>query len=93
MKVLVSGAHGFIGSTRRTFRDRGYEVESTSATLLTRGMPGISSGAARRLRRGGARRRSRGGRKVVIGSPLDHAGNLEIDAALFGWARRTLRVA
>ena len=30
-----------------------------------------------------------GGRKVVIGSPLDHAQNLEIDAALFEWARRT----
>ena len=30
-----------------------------------------------------------GGRRVVTGSPLDHAQNLEIDAALFTWARRT----
>ena len=30
-----------------------------------------------------------GGRRVVAGSPLDHAQNLEIDAALFDWARST----
>ena len=30
-----------------------------------------------------------GGRRVVTGTPLDHAQNLEIDAALFDWTRRT----
>ena len=30
---------------------------------------------------------SSGGRKKVVGSPLDHAENLEIDAAMFQWAR------
>ena len=92
MKVLVSGAHGFIGRHLvSTFRDAGYEVEGLD----------IRDPHNPRDARDFFRGRSAsydvvvhaaavvGGRKVVIGSPLDHAENLEIDAALFGWARRT----
>ncbi len=89
-KVLVTGSSGFIGRHLvSTFADRGYEVGEIDiahphnpfdARQFFKGRgPDVDVvvHAAAVV----------GGRKKVVGSPLDHAENLEIDAALFRWAR------
>ena len=89
-KVLVTGSSGFIGRHLvSTFADRGYEVGEIDiahphnpfdARQFFKGRgPDVDVvvHAAAVV----------GGRKKVVGSPLDHAENLEIDAAMFRWAR------
>jgi len=92
VRALISGSAGFIGRHLvNAFTSAGYEVEKLD--VLDPHNP--------RDARDFFRSHSAsydvvvhaaavvGGRKIVIGSPLDHAQNLEIDAALFEWARRT----
>ena len=89
-KVLVSGSAGFIGRiSSTTFRDRGYEVGEIDIAH-----PGNPFDARQFFKGRGPdfdvvvhAAAVVGGRKKVVGSPLDHAENLEIDAAMFQWAR------
>jgi nucleoside-diphosphate-sugar epimerase len=91
LKVLVTGHYGFIGSAiASSFAIAGHEVTG----IDVREPGGVD---ARDFFRQDDSRYDLvvhcaavvGGRRVVIGSPLDHAQNLETDAALFAWARRT----
>jgi nucleoside-diphosphate-sugar epimerase len=93
VRTLVTGSAGFIGGhIARFFAGAGHEV--TRVDVRTPGDPVD----ARDFFRGDATRFDVvvhcaavvGGRRVVMGSPLDHAENLEIDAGLFAWARRTM---
>jgi len=89
--VLVSGAAGFIGGhVARRFAQAGYSV-----TRVDTRTPGDPVDARDFYRENSTPfdvvvhcAAVVGGRKVVIGDPLAHAHNLEIDAALFAWARR-----
>lgn len=90
MKVLVTGHMGFIGAhLARSFERAGHEVCGLD----------VADGDmdARDYFRHNHERFDAvihaaavvGGRRVIEWTPLNHAQNLEIDAALFAWAERT----
>jgi nucleoside-diphosphate-sugar epimerase len=89
--ALVTGHLGFVGTQVTAALERaGYKVT---------GLDICAHGDARDYFRSGASTIRYdlvvhlaavvGGRKVMDWTPLDHAANLEIDAALFQWAART----
>jgi len=86
MKALVTGSAGFIGSqVAHTLDSAGYEVyglDLAAGTDVRRDMDSVP--AADLVVHCAA---VVGGRKVMDWSPLDHAFNLETDAAFFRWAR------
>ena len=90
--MLVSGAAGFIGGhIAGSFARDGHEIMPLDTRL-----PGDPVDVRDFFREDRTRydlvvhcAAMVGGRTVVIGDPLTHAQNLEIDAALFAWARRT----
>ena len=84
----IRGVHRH-GISSTTFRDRGYEVGEIDIAH-----PGNPFDARQFFKGRGPEfdvvvhaAAVVGGRKKVVGSPLDHAENLEIDAAMFQWAR------
>lgn len=90
-RALVTGAAGFVGSHFAAhLREQGWDVHGLD----------IANGPEQDVRRWfHVRTQDRfdlvvhcaaivGGRAVIESSPLDLAANYEIDAALFGWARR-----
>lgn len=91
MKALVTGSAGFIGThITRTLRAAGWHV--TAIDIAAKAGPLD----AREFFRHDAGRYDAvvhcaavvGGRRVMDWTPVRHAQNLEIDAALFGWAQR-----
>jgi len=89
--ALITGSAGFIGHhVAAAFGQAGYDV-----TRVDTRTPGDPVDARDYFRENSTPfdvvvhcAAVVGGRKVVIGDPLAHAHNLEIDAALFAWARR-----
>ncbi len=92
MKVLVSGGLGFIGShLAESFFNAGHDI-----TVLDVADQYAPIDARDYFRHMNVRydlvihaAAVVGGRRVIEWTPLDHAQNLEIDAALFAWAQRT----
>ena len=92
MKALVTGGAGFIGRcVARTLDDAGYSVMVADITdrfdvrhdlgdLIAK--PGYYDAVVHCAA-------VVGGRRVMDWTPIQHAANLAIDAALFGWAGRT----
>lgn len=89
--ALVSGSSGFIGSAvARSLASAGYRVRPLDVA------PHDGEDARDYFRSSDARydvvvhcAAVVGGRRVIEWTPLNHAQNLEIDAALFSWAQRT----
>lgn len=92
MKVLITGSSGFIGSAlAASFGRAGHRVTGVDIADPHNPMD------AREFFKQDTTRYDTvihcaavvGGRRVIEWTPLDHAANLEIDAALFAWAQRT----
>jgi nucleoside-diphosphate-sugar epimerase len=89
--ALVSGSSGFIGSAvARSLTSAGYRVRPLDIA------PPDGEDARDFFRHSNIRydlvvhcAAVVGGRRVIEWTPLNHAQNLEIDAALFAWAART----
>lgn len=89
MRALVTGSAGFIGSqVVKTLNSAGYETTGIDITAGTDARTWFRYMGAKHYDLVVHCAAVVGGRRVMDWTPVRHAANLEIDAALFQWAER-----